>query len=455
MTTSRVVSLYLSQSGLNLYRRCLFAMLALLSANEVYASDDRDVALECISCNVIFLNIELLRPEFIGLLGNKTMTPNIDQFFSKSLIFHDVTAPAGETFLSNTAVLTVTPSHQIDIRPIFIDQFKNKKTKNKKKIELQLRALTSVATILKNAGYKTISINQGGRAGKAVFLDRGFDEYSQWSSDLLFEDMVEIIKSSLEKVGDQKFFLLFRPTYLHNHQYRRPIDSKLALPADSVIRNYSYKVGDSKKKEGLFLRKKRNLSEERKRRVEREIYSGQVQYGDFIIKKLFDSLGADLLKRTIIVLYANHGTGLGDNNIFKHGTAYQSSVNVPLLIRMPGMEKAVHVRDPVGLLNLVPTILKMVNIKTDHGIPIETYDLVISGQAEKDRVFYGRNGFDEFIRYNNWKYMVQYGRFGKLFNLESDPGETIDLVEKEPMISRKLAAFLLQYKSGLLKEKLQ
>jgi arylsulfatase A-like enzyme len=414
-----------------------------------------ELTLQCPNCNVIFLNIELLRPEFVGLLGNSSLTPNIDRFFSKSIIFHDVTAPAGETFLSNTAVLTVTPSHRINIRPIIMDSFNKQDKETQQKIKHQLTVFTSVATILKKAEYRTISINQGGRAGKAVFLDRDFDDFSQWSSDLVFEDMIDILKDRLTKVGDKKFFLLFRPTYLHNHQYRRPVNSKTKIPVNARQRNYSYQDGIGSQKEGVLLKRDRKQSEEINRQVEREIYTGQVKYGDTVIKKLFDSLNDDLLNNTIIVLYANHGTGLGDNKIYNHGTAYQSSVSVPLLIRMPGMMQAIHVRESVALISLVPSILRMLNIKPESNLSNETYDQVIAGRASKNRVFYGQNGFDEFIRFNNWKYIVQYGRFEKLYNLELDPGETSDLIEKEQMMSRKLAALLLQYKSRLLRDKIQ
>jgi len=441
----------ISSTVLHRFLCCLLVLFSCASLAESHASEPLDEAFQCPNCNVIFLNIELLRPEFTGILGSSELTPNIDHFFSKSFIFHDVTAPAGETFLSNTSVLTTTPAHKLNIRPIIIDKFNIQDAKKKEEIKQQLTALTSVATILNDAGYKTISINQGGRAGKAVFLDRGFDESTQWSSDLLFDDMVNIFNTSLKKVVNQKFFILFRPTYLHNHQYRRPADSNIDRLADTRVSNYSYEDVDGSKKTAVLLKRKRNLPVERQRLVERDIYKGQVKYGDSVIQKLFDSIDTDMLEHTIIVLYANHGSGLGDNDIYNHGTAYQSSVNVPLLIRIPGMNQAVHIHQPVTLLSLVPSILKMVNVKAEHMLPIETYDEVVAGKASSDRIFYGRNGFDEYIRYNNWKYMVQYGRFGKLYNLQSDPGETINLVDKERMVSRKLEALLLQHKSTMLK----
>ena len=59
------------------------------------------------------------------------------------------------------------------------------------------------------------------------------------------------------------------------------------------------------------------------------------------------------------------------------------------------------------------------------------------------------------MRYKNWKYIVQYGRFKKLYNLESDPGEKINLVNEKVEISRKLDALLLQYKTRLLQQNIE
>jgi len=57
-----------------------------------------DVNLSCPGCNIIILNIELLRADHVGLLNpEKNLTPNIDKFFENSIIFEQATAASGET----------------------------------------------------------------------------------------------------------------------------------------------------------------------------------------------------------------------------------------------------------------------------------------------------------------------------------------------------------------------
>jgi len=72
---------------------------------------DEPPDLSCPDCNVIFLNIELLRADYIGLISNEhgdNITPNIDKFFEDGIIFEDASAPAGSTQMSNIEVLTNT-----------------------------------------------------------------------------------------------------------------------------------------------------------------------------------------------------------------------------------------------------------------------------------------------------------------------------------------------------------
>ena len=62
--------------------------------------------LYCKDCNVLFLNIDLLRADHIGLLNIESpFTPNIDKFFKNSIIFEDVSSVSGVTAISNTSTL--------------------------------------------------------------------------------------------------------------------------------------------------------------------------------------------------------------------------------------------------------------------------------------------------------------------------------------------------------------
>lgn len=407
---------------------------------------DAGVDLSCPGCNVIFLNIELLRADFVGAISGSRFTPNIDAYFQNGIIFEDASAPAGETFLSNTAVLTGIKPHQIPFRPNKIDNFNKLEPEAQSKIRNALNARKSMAQTLAENGYHTISINQGGRAGKQAFLDRGFADYSQWSSKLLFEDMVDMLLQKAIAAAGRPTFILFRPTLLHTHQYRQPLGFRSEkLPATRYI-TYRYETPDGSTAKAYQLKRDRESDLETGRQAERNIYAQQLTYADDQLDQVFTMLKKYYDDNSIVVLYANHGSGLGDHGIFEHGTSYQSCVNVPILIKHPKLSSSIRVSDPVALIDLVPTIYKMLGIpRKDSTYDADLYDS-IQGHPTEDRVLLGKNGWDEYIRIESWKLIVQYGRFRLLFNLQSDPGELVDLYTQRPVIVRQLESELLQHK---------
>lgn len=419
------------------------ALSPLVSAAEIR---NGELDLSCPRCSVIFLNIELLRADFVGAINGTGLTPNIDSYFQNGIIFEDASAPAGETFLSNTAVLTGIKPHQIRFRPSKIDNYDQLEPEVQREIRSALVSRKSAAQILAENGYDTISVNQGGRAGKQAFLDRGFTEYSQWSSKLLFEDMIDILIEKTKATDRRPAFVLFRPTLLHNHQYRRPKDMKTRrLPSARYI-TYQYQAPDGATEEAYHLKRKRGLDLEASRRLERAIYTQQLAYADDQLDRIFEVLTELYGEQSIVVLYANHGSGLGDHGNFEHGTSYQSDVHVPLLIKHPGVSSTIRVTDPVALIDLVPAIFRMLGIRrgtTAHDAAL--YDTML-GRSTRHRTLVGRNGWDEYIRIGRWKLLIAYGRFKSLFDLEADPLELVDLYTMRPMVAKQLESELLQRK---------
>ena len=70
------------------------------------------------------------------------------------------------------------------------------------------------------------------------------------------------------------------------------------------------------------------------------------------------------LKNTVLVFTSDNGFFHGEHRV-RQGKVrvYEPSIRVPLLIRAPGMPKGVHRRQPVGNVDLAPTILDFANAK--------------------------------------------------------------------------------------------
>jgi len=189
-------------------------------------------------------------------------------------------------------------------------------------------------------------------------------------------------------------------------------------------------------------------------RARKDAYSQQVEYVDNVLGDFFDFLTEKgITENTIIVLYANHGDSLGDNNILTHGVSYQSCVHIPLLIRHPKIKKPVLIKKPVFLIDLVPTIYDMLGIDVDYDVSGVSLIPLIEGRRYERKYVYGKSKQTEYIISGKWK-LISIGSMRKrLYNIAKDPYEQYNLLHRYPKIARELEAEIRLKKIELLKSK--
>lgn len=117
-------------------------------------------------------------------------------------------------------------------------------------------------------------------------------------------------------------------------------------------------------------------------------YAEAVHRMDADVAAVLDALRArGTLDRTVILLVADHGESLYDHEELLHGDAYWDSViNVPLLMRVPGLPG-----DPDGIGSLVshtdvlPTLLELVGALPPAGIDGASMLPLLRGEVERIR----------------------------------------------------------------------
>lgn len=89
-------------------------------------------------------------------------------------------------------------------------------------------------------------------------------------------------------------------------------------------------------------------------------YDKSLRASDAFLAELMKVLGSDeRAKDTIVVVTADHGEGLGDHGFRNHSTTlYNAQVRVPLVIVGPSVDRQ-RIRQPVGLVDLPPTLLDL------------------------------------------------------------------------------------------------
>jgi hypothetical protein len=205
-----------------------------------------------------------------------------------------------------------------------------------------------------------------------------------------------------------------------------------------------------------------------KRRTE---YDEFILYVDKEFGRFYDALEASsLLANTWVILTSDHGE-MFERGITAHSTdaLYQPVIRIPLLIFEPGREQGMDIHTPTSAVDVLPTLAHV----TGHPIPDWTEGVVLPPYADegpdpKRNVFVLRaaknpqyaplSRASATLVQGRYKllYFFGYPEVGakslvKLYNIEKDPEELVDLSSSR----RQVAATLLRELKAKIKEKNQ
>src|SRR6202008_394375 len=84
-------------------------------------------------------------------------------------------------------------------------------------------------------------------------------------------------------------------------------------------------------------------------------YDGEIAFADAQVGRVLQFLKTKgLYDKTLIVLSGDHGEGLGEHGEKTHGFfVYNSTLHVPLIIRLPGQHPTRVVSEPVSLADIL------------------------------------------------------------------------------------------------------
>jgi arylsulfatase A-like enzyme len=159
-------------------------------------------------------------------------------------------------------------------------------------------------------------------------------------------------------------------------------------------------------------------------------YYGMVAQLDHAIGRVLAVLDErGLADDTLVIVTTDHGEFLGEHQmIFKGPFGYDSLLRVPLVVRGPGVEQGAVVDDPVGTIDLAPTMLAAAGLdvpKWMEGRPLDDLprEHVLT---ENDFNIMARIPLRTLTtkRYKIHQYLE--APFGELYDLQEDPGEIVN-----------------------------
>lgn len=201
-------------------------------------------------------------------------------------------------------------------------------------------------------------------------------------------------------------------------------------------------------------------------------YDAELSYVDSIVGELFDQLKAKgLYDGALIMLVSDHGENLGANGHLDHVfSLYNSTVQIPFIMRLPGGRSAGVVRnDPVQLIDVFPTVAAEIGIPINGRLPGVS---IMDGAAPRDRAIvaeyeYPRQALSAFsprdqespalapfrrglrsIQVGSTKLIAGSDGRNELYSLVDDPEERRNLIGTRPEVAAELERQLM----GLLAE---
>ena len=176
--------------------------------------------------------------------------------------------------------------------------------------------------------------------------------------------------------------------------------------------------------------------------IVKDVYADSLAYVDFQIAKLFQFLKSNgLWENTVIVLTGDHGQAFYEHNFASHASAiFNKVMRVPLLFRAPGAKSGVEDR-LAQHVDIAPSILGLLGLPAHPSFQgIDLFNSVPDPKHSAYMVVQTPLAYQYGIVRSGLKliYDEREQRYS-LFDLTTDPGETIDIAASRPDLVNELA----------------
>ena len=392
--------------------------------------------------NIVLIALDTQRADHLGCYGYpKPTSPFLDSLARRGVLFERCYAPNIPTHPSFTTMLSgkeaithaiVNIGGGVPIAP----------------------GVRLLPEILKEHSYATAAVDSMGR-----HFSRGFDEYVSYKwdrSDPTVLRKAETVNAKalpvIERLTAQSgpFFLFIHywdphTPYLPPPAYRRRFYPKGRDPYDPA--NHSMDEAWSWEPFKWYFHEW--MPGVTDAEYVNNLYDGETAYMDRQLRLVMRAL-RPVERDTLVIFTADHGEILNEQlGYYDHHGLYEGNIHVPLIMYWPGkLPKGTRVPGFVQNLDLAPTLLDLAGIVDRDGMEGLSLLPAIFGlrAGNYDEIYLSEATWQvkRGIRTARWKFIDslepdQHGRpMQELFDLEADPREQHNLVDREPEQAREL-----------------
>lgn len=403
--------------------------------------------------DVLLISVDALRADRLGFAGYAAArTPNVDRLAREGAVFTEAITPVPRTTQSFASIFTSRYPAQHGVRQIGE--------------ELSEQAVT-LAEILREAGYWTGAVSANGVASPEQGLEQGFETFTDAQTLKKRYGLKGKIHGPTPEMGRAEattrecLRLLERgavPRLLWVHYMDPHFVYNPPAPFNQVVdwshfTFYLERLRSRRPRVSTFF-DLNGLSSKALPQVS-ALYDAEIAYTDHWIGRLLAGLRRD----TLVIFTADHGESLGEHGyFFEHGDfVYQASMAIPLVFWWPGRVTAgLRIEEPVSAIDILPTLLGLLDLAPPPDTAFVGVDLSPHLRAGGDgglppgRAHFGESGVAfldgnplrekdgerwTMVRRGRWKLIRIPSASGvrwELYDLETDPEETVDLSAREP-----------------------
>ena len=402
--------------------------------------------------NVLLVTLDTTRADRFSCYGyDRPTTPNFDALAAEGVLFELAISTAGATPIAHASILTGLNPYHHGVRVIYAGSGYYLHPE-----------IPTLASVLHDKGWDTGAFLSSFTVSEFYGFDHGFNTFDNGLKNPA-ENVLEINKRGRarwdvgnnqrrsDETADAAIAWLAKerksPFFAWIH-FWDPHDGKLS-PPESVLarfpaRNTSNKV------------------------PEHHRYDAEIAYVDQNFGRVVQTLKqSGQYDHTIIVVIADHGTGLGDHDWITHRLLYQEQIRLPLIVRVPGGAKGVRIPELVRNIDVYPTVMQALNIelprKPDGQPIIDGRSMIglMSGKSEPARIAYAdqlnqwdtnagalrRRPLDQLIYCamdKSWKLIYRAGAESNslLYHIAEDPHEVDNLYRPDHEQTLRLKAEL-------------
>ena len=431
-------------------RRALLALVPLTLLVACSSSSDPDAGPEL----VLLISVDTLRADRLGAYGSdRGLTPRLDELANESVVFERAYAPSSFTVPSVSAFLTGRYPEQNGI-------YTNEFTLNPK--------VPTLATLLKDEGYRTGAVVSNWVLRRASGLDAGFEDFNDRFGQ------IEINRGAPERIAayttDDTLAMLDRLTdagqrvflWVHYQDPHGPYTPPEDYLATYVAKEKARPGGRAVLPLGRDHRGLDGIPTYQVLGSEREVghyigaYDAEVRYMDEELGRLMDGVKQrGLWNSATVAFVADHGEGLGEKGYwFAHGEYLNDPlVHVPMILRSPNLKPGRH-GAPVGLVDLLPSMAGLLPFDAPSGIlgndvlsapPDASHPLYLATLlgATRNRLAFIQDGYRLVAEFDEAGTMQK----GELYRI----GEDEEISAQDPTRAQALLQALIQYKSEKVK----